>query len=164
MRTKIAAVALGGLLLALPAALARAEPPQKLYELNCWGCHGANGEGVKDTAPTLVGVAKFLKAPGGRSYLIEVPGVSYSKLSDAEVAAVMNWVLGNFSKQNLPAGFTPYTAAEVKRYRKIHLPRLAETRKHLLKEIAAESAGDSGGRDAPPRGFGARPLASSTAR
>jgi|YelNatPaOPRAMG01_1025707.scaffolds.fasta_scaffold01429_22 mono/diheme cytochrome c family protein len=142
MRTKIAAAALGGLLFALVTTPVRAEPPQKLYELNCWGCHGAKGEGVKDTAPTLVGVAKFLKAPGGRAYLIEVPGVSYSKLSDADVAAVMNWVLGNFSKQNLPAGFTPYTAAEVKQYRKIHLPRLAETRKYLLKEIAAESTGD----------------------
>ncbi len=142
MRRKIAAAMLGAFLLAFPPARVRAEPPQKLYELNCWGCHGVNGEGVKNTAPTLVGVAKFLKVPGGRAYLIEVPGVSYSKLNDAEVAAVMNWVLGNFSKKNLSAGFTPYTAAEVGRYRKIHLPRLAETRKHLIKEIAARSAGD----------------------
>ena len=142
MRRKIVAAMLGAGLLAFPLARVRAEPPQKLYELNCWGCHGVNGEGVKNTAPTLVDVAKFLKVPGGRAYLIEVPGVSYSKLNDTEVAAVMNWVLGNFSKKSLPAGFTPYTAAEVGRYRKIHLPRLAETRKHLIKEIAARSAGD----------------------
>jgi mono/diheme cytochrome c family protein len=141
MREGIAAVLVFGLLLACLPARGLAEPPQKLYLLHCWGCHGADGEGVKGTAPSLVGVGRFLRAPGGRAYLIEVPGVAYSPLDDSEVAAVMNWVLDNFSRKSLPADFAPYTASEVRRYRKTHLPRLARTRKRLLEAAAARANG-----------------------
>ncbi|HVN27413.1 MAG TPA: cytochrome c, partial [Candidatus Binataceae bacterium] len=65
-------------------AIAKAEPPAQLYMLNCWGCHRAQGEGIPGTAPPLRGAADFLKVPGGRQYLIEVPGVSQSALNDAQ--------------------------------------------------------------------------------
>src|SRR5262249_62361162 len=63
---------------------AYADSPQNIYTLNCWGCHRANGEGVAGTAPPLINAADFLSVPGGREYLIRVPGVSQSMLDDAD--------------------------------------------------------------------------------
>lgn len=114
---------------------ARAESASNLYLLNCWGCHGSHGEGIKGTAPPLAGLGDFLKADGGRSYIIEVPGVSMSSLSDEQVAVVMNWLLQDMGRDHLPGGFQPYTAQEVHRYRAIRLANLSQTRKAILKQL-----------------------------
>jgi hypothetical protein len=79
----------------------------------------------------------FLKAPGGRAYIIEVPGVSLSALSDAQIALVMNWVLGNLNQTRLPRDFTPYTGDEVHRYRGVRLIELSKTRQQLLDRLIA---------------------------
>jgi len=118
----------------LPAS---AESASNLYLLNCWGCHGSHGEGIKGTAPPLIGLGDFLKASGGRAYIIEVPGVSLSALNDAQIASVMNWVLDNMSSNNLPRDFSPYTADEVHRYRAIRLAELSKTRRALLDQLVA---------------------------
>ena len=84
------------------------------WTLNCQGCHRFDGSGSDATAPGIAGtVAKFLRAPGGREYLIRVPGVATSPLSDADLAEVMNWMLWRFDREHLPASFQPYTAAEI---------------------------------------------------
>ena len=119
------------------ASLAFAEPPEKLYMLNCWGCHRPQGEGIPGTAPALRGSADFLKVPGGREYLLEVPGVSQSALNDAEVAEVMNWILRSFSKEQLPADFKPYTVEEVKKYRGVRMLSVIDARKKLIDEMVA---------------------------
>ena len=131
-------------LLLLPATLflgiplsANAQSASNLYLLNCWGCHGSHGEGIKATAPPLIGLGDFLKAEGGRAYIIEVPGVSLSALDDAQIATVMNWVLANMSKDRLPRDFSPYTADEVHRYRAIRLAELSKTRRALLDQLVA---------------------------
>ena len=116
---------------------AHAESASNLYLLNCWGCHGSHGEGIKGTAPPLINLSDFLKAEGGRAYIIEVPGVSLSALNDAQIATVMNWVLENMSKDNLPHDFPPYTADEVHRYRKVRLAELSKTRRALLDQLIA---------------------------
>jgi mono/diheme cytochrome c family protein len=117
---------------------ARAESAQNLYTLNCWGCHRANGEGIPGTAPTLRDAADFLMVPGGRAYLIEVPGVSQSSLSDADTALVMNWIIRNFSKGRVPADFKPYTAAEIHASRQQpHLLDITATRKALIDKMVA---------------------------
>ena len=123
-------------ILATPVS-ASAQSASNLYLLNCWGCHGSHGEGIKGTAPPLVGLGDFLKASGGRAYIIEVPGVSLSALNDAQIATVMNWVLENMSKNNLPRDFSPYTADEVHRYRAIRLAELSKTRRALLEQLVA---------------------------
>jgi hypothetical protein len=115
----------------------RAESASNLYLLNCWGCHGSRGEGIKGTAPALTGLGDFLKAPGGRAYIIEVPGVSLSALNDAQIALVMNWVLGNLSQTRLARDFTPYSADEVHRYRAVRLIELSKTRQALLDQLVA---------------------------
>ena len=67
-----------------------------------------------ETAPSLAGtVAKFLWVPGGREYLVRVPGVATSPLSDADLAEVMNWMLWRFDREHLPSNFQPFTAAEM---------------------------------------------------
>ena len=104
---------------------------------------GAHGEGVNGTAPPLKGVAVFLRAPGGRAYLIEVPGVSESALSDAQVALVMNWIMDTMNRGGVPADFAPYTAAEVHRYRAVRLQDLSATRRALLDQLASPPAGAS---------------------
>jgi mono/diheme cytochrome c family protein len=116
---------------------ATAQSANNLYLLNCWGCHGSRGEGIKGTAPPLIGLGDFLKAAGGRAYIIEVPGVSLSALNDAQIATVMNWVLENMSKNHLPRDFSPYTADEVHRYRAIRLAELSKTRRALLEQLVA---------------------------
>jgi hypothetical protein len=90
---------------------------------------------IKGTAPPLIGLGDFLKAKGGRAYIIEVPGVSLSALNDAQIATVMNWVLANMSKDHLPRDFSPYTADEVHRYRAIRLAELSKTRRALLNQL-----------------------------
>ena len=120
------------------AGAARAQQsPSNLYLLNCWGCHGSRGEGIKGTAPPLIALGDFLKAKGGRSYIIQVPGVSQSALNDAQVAAVMNWVLASMSKGHMPDGFSPYAADEVHRYRATRLDDLFKTRKEIIDKLIA---------------------------
>ncbi len=113
-------------------------PPAELYTLNCWGCHKPHAEGIPGTVPRLAhSMGDFLKVPGGREYLVEVPGVAASSLTDAEVAEVLNWLLHTFNEPELPAGFKPYTAAEVAEYRPHQLVKITETRDELVKRLKA---------------------------
>ena len=77
----------------------------------------------------------FLKVPGGREYLVDVPGVAASSLTDAEVAEVLNWLLYTFNKPELPADFKPYTAAEIAAYRPHQLIKITETRDDLVRRL-----------------------------
>jgi len=111
-------------------------PPAELYTLNCWGCHKAHAEGIPGTVPRLRdSMGDFLHVQGGRAYLVQVPGVAASSLSDAEVAAVLNWLLLTFNKSEMPRNFKPYTAAEVTRLRQNQLIRVTETRDELVERL-----------------------------
>lgn len=97
-----------------PAGVANAQRAWQNWTLNCQGCHRLDGTGSEGTAPSLAGtVAKFLWVPGGREYLVRVPGVATSALSNEELAEVVNWMLWRFDKANLPSAFQPFTAAEI---------------------------------------------------
>jgi mono/diheme cytochrome c family protein len=113
--------------------------PAEMYTLNCWGCHKPRAEGIPGTVPRLAdSMADFLQVPGGREYLVEVPGVASSALSDAEIAQVLNWLLFTFNKAELPADFKPYTAAEIAKDRPHQLIRITETRDALVKRLKAK--------------------------
>jgi mono/diheme cytochrome c family protein len=122
---------------------AKADPPDQLYMLNCWGCHRPNGEGIPGTAPPLKGAVDFLRVPGGREYLISVPGVALSPLSNEQAAEVMNWILKSFSKDRLPIDFKPYTAAEIGRARTTHLLDIKKARADLMTKMVATKIRDS---------------------
>jgi len=97
-----------------PAGVTNVQLAWQNWALNCQGCHRLDGTGSDATAPSLAGtVAKFLWVPGGREYLIRVPGVATSPLSDADLAEVMNWMLWRYDREHLPSNFRPFTAAEM---------------------------------------------------
>ena len=130
-RPRPIAIATVAVTLAIPV-VAHAEPPSQLYMLNCWGCHRPNGEGIPGTAPPLKGAVDFLRVPGGREYLISVPGVALSPLSNEQAAAVMNWILTSFSKDGLRTDFKPYTADEIAKARATHMLDIKKARAELV--------------------------------
>jgi hypothetical protein len=124
---------------ALLARPAHADPRVD-YMLNCRGCHGPDGAGAPGAAPSFRGqVAKFLSVPGGREYLIRVPGTAQSELDDVRTAALLTWLVQEFSPGEIPVDFTPYTAAEVGPARHTPLTDVWRTRGELLRAIAAQA-------------------------
>ncbi|SEH13899.1 hypothetical protein SAMN05428974_0995 [Sphingopyxis sp. YR583] len=100
------------------AGVANPARARQNWILSCQGCHRADATGSSTTTPTMAGyVARFLQVPGGREYLVRVPGVATAALSDADLAEVINWSLVRFDPTNIPPDFTPYSAAEVGRLR-----------------------------------------------
>ena len=104
--------------------LAADAPPtrsaQTMWMLNCQGCHRADGGGTGSQVPAMPGVvARFLSVPGGREYLIRVPGVATSPLTDDSLAVLVNWMLVKFDQENIPEDFTPYIPEEVSSLRKL---------------------------------------------
>jgi len=103
------------------------------YTLHCQGCHLEDGSGTQGKVPALKNeVGKFLHTEGGREYLIQVPGTSQSPMTDAEIAEVLNWILENFSADQLPADFVPYTTQEVASVRLEPLANVSAVREGLL--------------------------------
>jgi hypothetical protein len=140
MRGRFARTAISGLLWALWCLSALAggmSSPQINYILHCQGCHLADGSGTPEKVPALKHeVGRFVQVPGGREYLIQVPGTAQSALTDADVAAVLNWILENFSREELPADFVPYSTAEVSRYRRQPLADVSAVRSELMAKAA----------------------------
>ena len=102
-----------------------------VYDAECSGCHGP-GEARRGIPALRGGAVSLFTAEGGREYLIELlldgrvrraetggiayvqshPG--YPRLSDAEVAAVLNHMLVSWGNDAfLPRETIRYTAAEV---------------------------------------------------
>jgi mono/diheme cytochrome c family protein len=133
-----AALALGA------AALLGAAPvpdsgrsPEINYMLHCQGCHRPDGSGLPGEVPDLRGqVARFLATPGGRAFLVQVPGAANAPLSNADLAALLDWLLRRFDPAHVPADLAPYTAEEVGALRARPLSKLAETRAALLAALS----------------------------
>lgn len=115
--------------------------PRIDYELNCQGCHLADGSGEAGRVPSLRRViVPFAGIPAGRRYLIQVPGVSESSLSDRATAAVLNWMIQRLSDVPVPPHFVPFTTAEVARWRRIPLTNVAATRAHVQQLVDAQTS------------------------
>jgi hypothetical protein len=86
--------------------------------------------------PALAGsVGRFVRVPGGREFLAQVPGVAQAPLDDAALAAVLNWVLARFGGEDVPPGFAAYTAEEVGRLRRHPLVDVERIRGELLRAV-----------------------------
>lgn len=110
--------------------------PRIDYMLHCQGCHGPDGSGATGAAPSFRGqVGKFLHVPGGREYLIRVPGTSRSELNDAATAALLNWLVLEFSAAQAPADFAPFTEAEVASLRRPAFSDPGSVRRALLEKM-----------------------------
>jgi hypothetical protein len=107
------------------------------YQLNCMGCHLADGSGELGRVPSLRRSMALLSAtPAGRDYIIRVPGVAQSPLSDEETAALLNWMARNLSDLAVTASFADFSAAEIRRSRSHPLAQVRETRSRLLNAAA----------------------------
>jgi mono/diheme cytochrome c family protein len=139
-RWLMGAVAAGGLI-----ASAWASPAQD-YMLYCMGCHGAEAQGVPGKVPPLAhALADYMRTPEGRNYVLRVPGAASSVLSDAQLAAVLNWIAVRFSATQLPSDVPWFTLDEVSRVRHTPLADVLATRREVVRLLAA--SGDAPGLD-----------------
>jgi cytochrome c553 len=122
------------------ASAAAAEAPAVNYLLQCQGCHREDGAGTPGSVPALAGfVAEFLTVPGGREYLVRVPGSAQSPLSDAALAELLNWIVQRFGPEEAAARAAPFSEAEVARLRRPPLIDVEATRRALVERIREPS-------------------------
>jgi mono/diheme cytochrome c family protein len=127
------------LLSSFDTAAASNYTPKVNYTLHCQGCHLVDGSGTEGKVPALKNeVGRFVNVKGGRDYLIQVPGTSQSPMSDAEIAEVLNWILKNFSADQLPDDFVPYTTQEVSNVRLEPLANVSAVSEDLLARTIRE--------------------------
>jgi mono/diheme cytochrome c family protein len=126
-------------LLSALAPTADAGPDQD-YMLYCMGCHGAEARGVPGKIPPLAGsLARFMRTPEGRDYVLRVPGAANSVLTDAQLAAVLNWLAARYPALDEPRP-TPFTVEEVTRARRTPLANVQERRREVIRGLAASGA------------------------
>jgi mono/diheme cytochrome c family protein len=124
--------------LALWAGTAAAADPsaraQLSYLHHCVGCHGMDGGGAPDKGvPSMRGtLGRFLQVPGGREFIVQVPGVMNTPLSDRDVATLMNWLLPKVSGDTLPPGLRPYDGEEIARLRTSRPSDVGAARQRLI--------------------------------
>jgi hypothetical protein len=113
--------------------------PAVNYQLHCMGCHLADGSGQMGRVPSirrsLVLFSGFLE---GRNYVVRVPGVAQSPLSDADTAALLNWMAKNLSDVPIRPGFADYSAAEIHGLRDRPLVKVGAIRERLWKTATAK--------------------------
>lgn len=125
------------------------------YVLQCAGCHRVDGRGSgRHGIPDFRNsVGSFVHLPQGREYLVRVPGAAQSQLSNAELAAVLNWIVAEFSPAQLPQNFPPYTEQEVAQVRPRRYEDVVPVRHGLaqaLTELGLPLADYSYGSDRKP--------------
>ena len=95
-------------------ALARSD-----YVENCGGCHGIQGTSAPAKIPVLLDrVGYFMCTPEARAYLIRLPNVAHSRLTDnAQLAELLNFVVFDLGGASTPRGSARFTGEEVARER-----------------------------------------------
>lgn len=106
-----------------------------LYTLHCSGCHGRDGAGSKTgRVPPFAGVIGHIAGETeGRRYLVLVPGVANSGLSDADTARVLNYVVQEWGEGVRRRAYTP---AEVAAIRKSRVDDIVALRGEIVAALA----------------------------
>ncbi|AJE48048.1 c-type cytochrome [Celeribacter indicus] len=129
-------------LAALPCAAAAADQPERSaytnYVLRCAGCHGFGGAGSPEGGiPAFPGsVGHIAATERGRTYMMHVPGVVGSSLTDAEIAGVMNYVIDTWGGAP-EGGIARFTGEEVTRRRAEAVPDVVAYRRLVVEELDA---------------------------
>jgi mono/diheme cytochrome c family protein len=136
--------ALSGLLLAALIAAAphaAAETARTLYLLKCSGCHRADGEGASDAGvPPFPGfIADLARDPGGRTYMLHVPGVTNSGLGDADLTGVLNYLLDRWPGQPAMEA-RRFTPEEVAALRAVRVSDIVSYRRTLVARLRKSGA------------------------
>lgn len=109
---------------------------RSLYMIHCQGCHLPQGDGAVNRVPNMKHyLGNFLKISGGREFLIQVPGSANAPMNDYDLAQLINWMLNSFSPKLLADDWQPYTAEEVRQYRRDVLTEVVVNRQNLVDKI-----------------------------
>ncbi len=102
------------------------------YILHCSGCHRLDGLGaIEGGIPTFPGsVAHIAGNDKGRTYILHVPGVTSTNLSDAALAEVLNYILDRWGGDS-----PPFTAEEVTRRRAEPVADVVDFRREVVREL-----------------------------
>jgi len=86
---------------------------------HCGGCHGPDGRSAPAALPELRGrVGWLMCTPASRAYLIRLPNIAHSRITDnAELADMLNYMIFVVGEHSAPVGTQPFTAEEVTRER-----------------------------------------------
>jgi hypothetical protein len=99
------------------------------------GCHAMNGQGMPPEVPAFDSIlGDIVGKPGGRAYLIQVPGASQSHLSDERLADVLTWLLRQYVSEDLPSDFQDISTLEVNQFRPVTLTNPDLARINLLSQ------------------------------
>ena len=109
--------AFGAIVLAVLAgrAVLAEIPAREAFQLHCSGCHGLDGRGDAAFVPDLYALAPLIAVPGGREYLVRVPGVAQAPVESAALARLLNFVLTEMSGVD---DLDAFDAAEVEALRR----------------------------------------------
>ncbi len=112
------------------------------WQMNCQGCHHPNGEGnAARDIPPLEALETFQRLPEGRAFLIQVPGMSRSKLSDEELTQMANWMMEEFATPQTDEDWQPYSVREVARLRRSPITEgVRDYRKKLMVRLEIAKA------------------------
>jgi hypothetical protein len=118
------------------AVRAHANPTQD-YMLYCMGCHGPRAEGIPGKVPPLAHVVGlYMRTSAGRNYVLRVPGVANSALSDGQLAAVLNWLAQGFDPNGLSKAVPLFSPSEVTVSRHSPLASVLATRREVIRDLA----------------------------
>jgi hypothetical protein len=109
--------------------------PAEDFSRHCQGCHGHRGVSVQEVPQLRDRVGYFTHTPDGRAYLVQVPNVLQAHLPDARLAALLNWMLQEFSAGQLAPGFVPYTEAEIRVLRAHRLDSVVARRREVVEGL-----------------------------
>ena len=127
MRLFAASVAVASAQLSAEPMVTHLSASQSTYLQRCGGCHGIQGVSNPTVVPTLRGqVGQFLCTQEGREYLLRLPSIATSPLSDEQVADLMNFVVFSLGGAQPDAVRAPVFGS-----REVH-----ELRRKPLNEIA----------------------------
>lgn len=115
--------------------LPRVSGPAEDYSRNCQGCHGHLGYSVNEVPRLRDRVGFFTHTAEGRAYLVQVPNVLQAHLSDARLAAMLNWMLETYSRAELVRDFQPYSETEVSALRKQRLESVITRRREVIEGL-----------------------------
>lgn len=132
--------------LATGTAAAGELQPRTNYILRCTGCHGMDGAGspVGGIPDFRNYVGAFAGDDEGRTYILHVPGVIGASLTDNEIAGVLNFIMATWAGTSLPAGYTPFTAAEVTERRARRVDDVVAFRRTIVARLSAAGVQTAG--------------------
>lgn len=107
------------------------------WQMNCQGCHHPNGEGnAVRGIPPLERLETFQRSTEGREFLIRVPGMARSALSDEELTVLANWMMTEFVSPDSKVRWQPYSIEEVADLRRRPITSgIVEYRASLVRQL-----------------------------